>query len=106
MKASRSVFTSDRRFHAVLGRHRRCPLSAASSMTFATSAGCDNIATWLDGSTVALALICVAMLFSCSGSIMRSLLDTTYHAGFARQAAAVGLASKMAPEVFGCAATR
>ena len=75
-------------------------------MTFATSVGCDNIATWLDGSTVALALICVAMLFSCCGSIMRSLLATTYHAGFARQAAAVGLASKMAPEVFGCAATR
>ena len=75
-------------------------------MTFATSAGCDNIATWLDGSTVAFALICFAMLFSCSGSIIRSLLDTTYQTGFARQAAAVGLASKMAPEVFGCAATR
>ncbi|HEY3886140.1 MAG TPA: hypothetical protein VGL62_13070 [Vicinamibacterales bacterium] len=52
-------------------------------MTFATSAGCDNIATWLEGSTVAFALICFAMLLSCSGSIIRSLLDTTYRAGFA-----------------------
>jgi len=33
-----------------------------------------------------LALICFAMLLSCSGSIIRSLLDTTYQAGLARQA--------------------
>ena len=77
---------------SLLGRHGRRPLAAASSMTLATSAGCDNIATWLDGSTVAFALICFAMLFSCSGSIIRSLPDTTYQ--------------KMAPAVFGCAATR
>jgi hypothetical protein len=29
--------------------------------------GCDNIATWLDGSTVTLASICFAMPLSCSG---------------------------------------
>jgi len=44
--------------------------AAASSITLATSFGCDNIATWLEGSVVVVAFICLAMLASCPGSIM------------------------------------
>ena len=64
------------------------------------------MATWLEGRTVVVALICLAMLFSCSGAIMLSLLATMYHEGFERQAAAVGFASKMEPDVCGWTATR
>ena len=50
-------------------------------MTFATSFGRDNITTWPDGRTVVVALICFAMLFSCSGAIILSLLATMYQVG-------------------------
>ncbi len=43
---------------------------AASSITLATSFGCDSITTWLEGSVVVMALICLAMLTSFSGVIM------------------------------------
>src|SRR5207244_810313 len=79
--------------------------AAASSITFATSIAWDSMATWLEGRTVVLVLMSFAMLFSCSGSIIRSLLATTYHAGLLRHAAAEGFASKIDPAVFGCAAT-
>src|SRR5271156_4945788 len=75
--------------------------AAASSMTFATSLGWDNITTWLDGRTVVVAFICFAMLFSCSGAIMLSLLATMYHEGLLCHAAVVGFAPKMEPAVWG-----
>ena len=37
-------------------------LAAASSITLATSFGCDNITTWLVGSVIVVALICAACL--------------------------------------------
>jgi hypothetical protein len=43
--------------------------------------------TWLAGSIVVLALICLAILFSCAGSIIRSFVATTYHVGLIRHAA-------------------
>src|SRR5580700_988250 len=59
------------------------------------------MATWLDGRTVVVAFICLAMLFSCSGAIILSLLATMYHDGLLCQAAAVGFAPKMEPAVCG-----
>src|SRR5882762_1819032 len=73
--------------------------AAASSITFATSLGCDNITTWLDGRVVVVALICLAILFSCSGAIMLSSLATMYHDGLLCHAATVGFAPKMDPDV-------
>ena len=75
-------------------------------MTFATSLGWDNMATWLEGRTVVVALICLAMLFSCSGAIILSLLATMYHDGLLCQPAAVGFAPRMEPAVCGWTATR
>ncbi len=45
-------------------------LQQLPSMTLATSFGCDSITTWLEGSVVMVALICLAMLTSFSGVIM------------------------------------
>jgi hypothetical protein len=59
----------------------------------------------LAGSIVVLALICLAILFSCAGSIIRSFVATTYHVGLLRHAAIAGFASKIEPAVFSCAAT-
>jgi hypothetical protein len=59
------------------------------------------MATWLDGRTVVVAFICFAMLFYCSGAIIRSLLETMYHVGLSCHAAAVGFAPKIAPAVWG-----
>jgi hypothetical protein len=72
---------------------------AASSITFATSLGWESMATWLDARTVVVAFICFAMLFSCSGAIILSLLATMNHDGLLCQAAADGFASKIAPAV-------
>ena len=47
-----------------------CRPPAASSITFATSFGCDSITAWLAGRMIVVALICLAMLSSCSGEIM------------------------------------
>ncbi len=74
---------------------------AASSITFATSLGWESMATWLEARTVVVAFICFAMLFSCSGAIIRSLLETTYHVALLCQAAALGFAPKIAPAVWG-----
>src|SRR5215470_16042210 len=52
--------------------------AAASSITSATLFGCDNITTWLEERTVVAAFICFAMLFSCLGAIILSLLATMY----------------------------
>jgi hypothetical protein len=59
------------------------------------------MATWLDRRTVVVAFICFAMLFSCSGAIIRSLLETMYQVGLWCHAAAVGFAPKIAPAVWG-----
>ena len=51
------------------------------------------------------AFICFAALFSCSGAIILSLLDTMNQVGLVRQAAAAGFASKIAAEVCDWTAT-
>lgn len=72
-------------------------LPAASSITLATSLGCDSMATWLEGNSVVAAFISLAMLRSCCGAIILSLLETIYQVGLFRHAAAVGFASKIEP---------
>jgi hypothetical protein len=52
-----------------------------SSIAFTTSLGWGSIGTWLEGRTVVVALSCWSMLFSCSGAIVRSLLETMYRTG-------------------------
>ena len=52
---------------------------------------CENTATWLEDRTIAAALICFAMLFSCSGAIMFSLLAER----LVCQVTAMGFASKI-----------
>jgi len=74
-------------------------LPAASSITLATLFGCDNITTCLEERTVAF--IFFAMLCSCSGAIILSMLATMYQAGFSCHAAEAGLALKMDPAVGG-----
>src|SRR5439155_7235104 len=71
----------------------------------ATLFGCDNITTWLEERTVVVAFICLAMLFSCSGAIILSLVATMYQVGFSRHAAEVGFALKIDPAVCGWAVT-
>jgi len=58
------------------------PVAAACSMRAATGAGCDSMATWLDGSVMVSAWIALAMKRSASGGIMRSFAATMYQDGF------------------------
>src|SRR5260221_12159430 len=68
-------------------------------ITFATSAGCESIGTWLEGSVMVFAFIAFANFRSRSGGIILSLAATTYHVGFVFHAALVSFAPKAAPLV-------
>src|SRR5258706_14895647 len=59
---------------------------AASKITFATSAGCDSIATWLESSSYVFAPMRLATKRSSSGCTVRSFLATMYQLGFDLQA--------------------
>src|SRR5258706_3104323 len=75
-------------------------------ITFATSAGCESIGTWLEGSVMVFAFIAFANFRSRSGGIIRSLEATTYHVGLVFHAALVSFAPRAAPLVGPCVAAR
>src|SRR5258707_15860959 len=84
--------------------HRDGAFFAASTISFATSAGRDSIATWLVGGSVVFAFIVLANFRSISGGMIRSLAATTYHVGFGFHAACVSFAPKSPPFVGPCSA--
>src|SRR5258707_11666119 len=86
--------------------HRDGAFFAASTISFATSAGRDSIATWLVGSSVVFAFIVLANFRSRSGGIIRSLAATTYQDGFVFHATLGSFAPKSAPFVGPCGAAR
>src|SRR5258708_21801717 len=55
---------------------------AASKITFATSAGCDSIATWLESTSYVFAPMRLAAKRCSSGCTVRSFLATMYQLGF------------------------
>src|ERR1700758_5352309 len=61
--------------------------SAALTISSDTSFGNANIATWLDGTSIAVALAAFPWSFSISGGIIASLVATTMKVGFSRHAA-------------------
>src|SRR5882672_7529940 len=77
---------------------------AASMITFATTSGCESIATWLDAMVVVFALMSLANFRSRSGLIMRSLLATMYQLGRVFHATLVTLAPKTVLLVVPCVA--
>ena len=55
--------------------------STAAPVSFATSAGCETIATWLEGTSTTVALIRLANIRSASGGSASSSVATRYHDG-------------------------
>src|SRR5882672_2726623 len=73
-------------------------------MSFATSFGCDSIATWLDGTVMVFALMFFANWRSRSGWIILSLAATTYQLGLVFHAAFATLAANTVLFVWPCVA--
>src|SRR5215831_16049899 len=61
--------------------------SAALMISSATSFGNDSIATWLDGTSIAVALAAFTWSLSICGGMIASFVATTMKVGFSRHAA-------------------
>src|SRR4029077_18415875 len=82
------------------GRYAHRCVSTASKISFAVSCGRANMATWLDATSIVLALMVFAIVLCKSGWMARSAVATRYQVGLAfhagtdiappRAAAAVG----------------
>src|SRR4029077_3557555 len=68
---------------------------AAASITRTTSAGCDTIARWLEGTSIVFAPTRLANMRSTSGGIASSLVATRYHEGCDFQAGTPITSSKV-----------
>src|SRR5262249_37632517 len=63
------------------------PYSAALMIRSATSFGKDSIATWLDGTSIAVALAAFTWSLSIGGGMFASFVPTTRKGGLSRHAA-------------------
>src|SRR5262249_62027115 len=75
------------RMHIVIEDGAGFHYSAALMISSATSFGKDSIATWLDGTSIAVALAAFTWSLSICGGMIASFVATIMKVGFSRHAA-------------------